>query len=108
MITKEGFLNLDRIGGILEEILAAHPREVFLIEGHTDAVGEDPYNLDLSRRRAAAIKDALTQYYAIGPENLQTVGYGERYLKIDTEEPEEENRRVTVRRATPAIGELEG
>jgi outer membrane protein OmpA-like peptidoglycan-associated protein len=107
-VREEQMENLDRIGAILEEILAEHPQEVFLVEGHTDAVGDDAYNLDLSRRRAAAIKEALTQYYAIGPENLKTVGYGERYLKVETEEPEEENRRITIRRITPAIGELEG
>jgi outer membrane protein OmpA-like peptidoglycan-associated protein len=107
-VREEQLENLDRIGQILEEILAEHPQEVFLVEGHTDAVGDDAYNLDLSSRRADAIKSALTEYYAIGPENLKTVGYGERYLKIDTEEPEEENRRITIRRITPAIGGLEG
>jgi outer membrane protein OmpA-like peptidoglycan-associated protein len=103
-VREEQMENLDRIGGILEEILAEHPQEVFLVEGHTDAVGDDAYNLDLSRRRAESIKTALTQYYEIGPENLRTVGYGERYLKIPTEEPEEENRRITIRRITPAVG----
>ena len=83
-------------------------QEVFLVEGHTDAVGDDASNLDLSQRRAEAIKQALTQYYAINPENLRTVGYGERYLKVPTQEPEEENRRITIRRITPAIGELQG
>ena len=39
-VSEDQLENLDRIGGILEEILAAHPREVFLIEGHTDAVGD--------------------------------------------------------------------
>ena len=41
------------------------------------------------------------------PENLQTVGYGERYLKIPTAEAEQENRRVSVSRATAVLGELE-
>src|SRR5207248_7931103 len=107
-VREEQMPNLDRIGEILEEILAAHPQEVFLVEGHTDAVGDDASNLDLSQRRAEAVKQALTQYYAINPENLRTVGYGERYLKVPTQEPEEENRRITIRRITPAIGELQG
>jgi outer membrane protein OmpA-like peptidoglycan-associated protein len=107
-VREEQLENLDRIGEILEEIVAAHPQEIFMIEGHTDAVGADDYNLDLSRRRAAAIKAALTEYYAIAPQNLDTVGFGERYLKIPTEEPEEENRRITIRRITPAVGELQG
>lgn len=107
-VREEQMQNLDRIGSILEEIVAEHPEEVFLIEGHTDAVGGDEYNLDLSRRRAEAIKAALTEYYDIRPENLATVGYGKRYLKIPTPEPEEENRRIAIRRITPAVGELQG
>jgi outer membrane protein OmpA-like peptidoglycan-associated protein len=99
--------NLDRIGEIMERVLSKHPREVFLIEGHTDAVGSDASNLTLSRQRAAAIKKALTTYYVIEPQNLQTVGYGERYLKIPTAEAEQENRRVSVSRATSVLGELE-
>ena len=99
--------NLDRIGEVMERILSKHPREVFLIEGHTDAVGSDAANLKLSRERAAAIKKALTTYYVIEPQNLQTVGYGERYLKIPTAEAEQENRRVSVSRATSVLGELE-
>lgn len=99
--------NLDRIAEIMERILRAHPREVFLIEGHTDAVGSDAANLALSRQRADAIKKALTTYYVIPARNLETVGYGERYLKIPTAEAEQENRRVSVSRATALIGELD-
>lgn len=99
--------NLDRLGEIMERILSKHPREIFLIEGHTDAVGSDAANLVLSRQRAAAIKKALTTYYVIPPQNLRTVGYGERYLKIPTAEAEQENRRVSVSRATAVFGELE-
>jgi outer membrane protein OmpA-like peptidoglycan-associated protein len=99
--------NLDRIGEIMERVLSKHPRERFLIEGHTDAVGSDAANLKLSSERAAAIKKALTTYYVISPENLETVGYGERYLKIPTAEAEQENRRVSVSRATSVFGELE-
>ena len=106
-VRAEEVSNLDRIAEIMERILAKHPREVFLIEGHTDAVGSDASNLALSRQRATAIKKALTTYYVIPAANLQTVGYGERYLKIPTAEAEQENRRVSVSRATALIGELE-
>ncbi len=106
-VRAEEVRNLDRIAEIMERIIAKHPREVFLIEGHTDAVGSDATNLDLSRKRATAIKQALTTYYVIPAGNLQTVGYGERYLKIPTAEAEQENRRVSVSRATALIGQLE-
>ncbi|MCB1380118.1 MAG: OmpA family protein [Alphaproteobacteria bacterium] len=109
----EGFLreeeieNLDRIAEIIERILAAHPGEVFMIEGHTDAVGSDAANLSLSRERALAVKKALVSYFVIPPENLKTVGLGERFLKIPTEEAEAENRRVSIARITPLVGELD-
>jgi len=106
-LREEEVESLDRIAEVVEKILAAHPDEVFMIEGHTDAVGSDAYNLKLSRERAQAVKKALTTYYVIPARNLVTVGYGERYLKIPTSEPEEENRRVSFRRVTPLVGEAE-
>lgn len=103
-VRPEEIDKLDRIGEILERILSRHPNEVFLIEGHTDAVGSDAANLVLSRKRAEAVKKALTTYYLIPPSAIRTAGYGERYLKIPTADPEPENRRVSVSRATDVIG----
>ncbi len=106
-VRPEEIDKLDRIGEILERILRKNPGEVFLIEGHTDAVGSDAANLALSRKRAEAVKKALTTYYIIPSRALRTVGYGERYLKIPTAEAEGENRRVSVGRATDVIGQLQ-
>ena len=106
-VRAEEVANLDRIAEILERILSKHPRERFVIEGHTDAVGSDASNQALSRQRAAAIKKALTTYYVIPAQNLQTIGLGERYLKIPTAEAEQENRRVSVSRGTTVLGEVE-
>lgn len=105
-VREEELDNLDRIAEIIEKILAVYPDEVFMIEGHTDAVGSDAANLKLSRERAAAVRQALVTYYVIPPENLKTVGFGERFLKIPTEEAEAENRRVSVARITPLVGAL--
>ena len=80
-----------------------NPDEIYLIEGHTDAVGSDVDNLSLSDRRAETVAEILTQDFGIPPENLTTQGYGEQYLKIPTQEPERRNRRVTVRRITPLL-----
>jgi outer membrane protein OmpA-like peptidoglycan-associated protein len=102
-VREEEVAKLDRVGSIIERIVAAHPREAFVIEGHTDAVGSDAYNLKLSRLRAIAIKDVLLEFYNIDEGNLTTVGLGERYLKIPTPEPEQENRRGTIRRITPLV-----
>jgi outer membrane protein OmpA-like peptidoglycan-associated protein len=95
-----------RLKPIADAILRAtqrNPNEVYLIEGHTDAVGTDIDNLSLSDRRAEAVAAVLTQDFGIAPENLTTQGYGEQYLKIPTQGPERRNRRVTVRRITPLL-----
>jgi outer membrane protein OmpA-like peptidoglycan-associated protein len=104
-VREEEVDNLDQIASVMERVLKKYPREVFLIEGHTDAVGSDAYNDKLSKARAEAVKKALSTYYVIPPKNLQTVGLGERYLKIPTAEAEQENRRVSISRATAVIGE---
>ena len=91
---------LGRLGEAIEQVLAEEPNSVFLIEGHTDAVGSDYDNLLLSDRRAEAVAVALSQNFDIPPENLVTEGYGEQYLKVDTQAAERENRRVTMRNIT--------
>ena len=87
----------------INEAVGRNPNEVFLIEGHTDAVGPDVDNLSLSDRRAQAVAAILTRNFNVPPENLTTQGYGEQYLKAPTQEPSRENRRVTVRRITPLL-----
>jgi len=91
------------IANAMNRVVSRNPAEVFLIEGHTDAVGSDVDNLSLSDRRAESAALALTERFHIPPENLTTQGYGEQYLKIQTEAPERQNRRVTVRRITPLL-----
>jgi OmpA-OmpF porin, OOP family len=87
----------------LNRAIQRNPREVFLIEGHTDAVGNDTDNLSLSDRRAESAAALLTQQFAVPAENLTSQGYGEQYLKVQTDGPERQNRRVTVRRITPLL-----
>lgn len=87
----------------LNDAITRNPREVFLIEGHTDAVGNDTDNLSLSDRRAEAVAELLTSQFQVPAENLTSQGYGEQYLKIPTQGPEVQNRRVTVRRITPLL-----
>jgi outer membrane protein OmpA-like peptidoglycan-associated protein len=89
----------DAIGNIVKK----DPTETFLIEGHTDAVGSDQSNLILSDQRAESVANVLSDVYGIPPENLATQGYGEQYLKINTDGPEQENRRVTIRRVTALV-----
>ena len=65
---------LDRLAQFLSE----HPDRRVQIEGFTDSVGGDAYNLDLSERRAEAVKAALTTR-GIDPSRIATEGYGKAY-----------------------------
>jgi len=94
---------LDVVAGAIRQVIARNPDEVFLIEGHTDAVGNDVDNLSLSDHRAESVAAVLTEAFQIPPENLVTQGYGAQFLKIQTDGPSRENRRVTVRRITPLL-----
>jgi outer membrane protein OmpA-like peptidoglycan-associated protein len=87
----------------LNRAITRNPREVFLIEGHTDAVGNDVDNLSLSDRRAESAATLLTQQFGVPAENLTSQGYGAQYLKEQTSGPSRINRRVTVRRITPLL-----
>ncbi|MBO6676160.1 MAG: OmpA family protein [Rhizobiales bacterium] len=80
------------------------PSTLLLVEGHTDAIGSDIANLALSDRRAETVARILVNFYDVPPENLVIQGYGERFLKIETQAAEEQNRRVTIRNITPLIG----
>ncbi|MBW7947599.1 MAG: OmpA family protein, partial [Sphingomonadaceae bacterium] len=97
-IAEDAIPRLSALADAMGRMLDDNPTETFLIEGHTNAVGSDLANLALSDRRAEAIATALTDVFGLPPENLVTQGYGERYLKVNTQEPERENRRVAVRR----------
>jgi outer membrane protein OmpA-like peptidoglycan-associated protein len=94
---------LQLIAQAIQDVVARNPNEIFLVEGHTDAVGTDVDNLSLSDRRAETIASILTESYQIPPENLTTQGYGSHFLKVPTPEANRQNRRVTVRRITPLL-----
>lgn len=92
--------NLEQMGLIMREMIADDPTELFLIEGYTDAVGEAGYNLLLSDRRAETVALALNEYFGVPAENMVVQGYGERFLRVQTQNAERQNRRVSLRRIT--------
>lgn len=102
-ISDDQAAKLQVIADGINRVVSRNPGEVFLIEGHTDAVGNDIDNLSLSDRRAQSAAELLTQQFQVPPENLVTQGYGEQNLKIQTDGPSRENRRVTARRITPLL-----
>ncbi len=94
---------LAALGNALKSFIDKNPSEVFLIEGHTDAVGNYAYNLALSDRRAESVALALTEYFNVPPENMVLQGYGESDLLVPTTDAERANRRAAVRRITPLL-----
>ena len=94
---------LNKLGQLITDLIAENPNEVFLIEGHTDAVGSAASNLALSDRRAESVAKALTEYFDVPPENLVVQGYGESELLVPTGSDERANRRVAVRIITALL-----
>ncbi len=86
---------------VLKEIAEAmknNPDWVLTVNGYTDNIGGDAYNLDLSKRRAAAVKKALVDQYDIAAERLSSGGLGASGF-VDTNETLEgraRNRRVEL------------
>jgi outer membrane protein OmpA-like peptidoglycan-associated protein len=106
-VEESQYEKLERMARVIKRILKRNPDEMFLIEGHTDAVGSDIDNLSLSDRRAESVAIILSDSFRVPPENLTTQGYGEQYLKVLTYGPSRENRRVSVRRITPLLSQAD-
>jgi len=95
-IKPESKPTLDEIAAVMK----AHPDWKLRVDGHTDNVGGDAFNLELSRRRAASVKATLVEDYAIAPERLDTEGHGAA-VPVETNSTMEgraRNRRVELSR----------
>ncbi len=73
------------------------PDRAVLVEGHTDAVGSDAYNRELSLRRAQAVKRYLSAEHGIDAARLHTTGFGESRAIAGIDPNAPENRRVQFR-----------
>ncbi|WP_448190258.1 OmpA family protein [Azospirillum sp. sgz301742] len=93
-IRPESQAVLDRVAAVIMAPDSGAAR--FRIVGHTDGVGSDAANLDLSRRRAAAVKDYLVRHHHVAAARLDATGMGKRE-PIDRANPRAaENRRVEI------------
>ena len=83
---------LDELSGYLKKYGFA----TLTIEGHTDSIGSDAYNLKLSNNRAGAIRDELIKNYQFDPSKIISIGYGESRPIADNGnyQGREQNRRV--------------
>jgi outer membrane protein OmpA-like peptidoglycan-associated protein len=87
-------------------ILLAYPTLHMNVEGHTDSIGSDDYNLKLSQRRADAVRDYLTSN-GINAANIQATGLGKDgpVASNDTAAGRQQNRRVEMVVSGDVIGQ---
>ena len=84
---------IDKLAAFLQE----YPEKTVLVEGHTDNVGTDEFNMDLSERRALSVKEALVQV-GVDSSRIDTLGLGETSPITDnsTSAGRLKNRRVEI------------
>ena len=98
-ILKPGaYTELERVA----EVLKKYPQTTMRVEGHTDSSGSEDYNLDLSEKRAEAVKTALIQL-GIDESRIESMGFGETQ---PVSSDDAMNRRVTIviKPAVQAVG----
>jgi outer membrane protein OmpA-like peptidoglycan-associated protein len=93
-ISRSAMSDMDALGKALSA--PALKGSSIVLAGHTDAVGGEDFNQDLSERRADAVKAFLVDKYGLAPANLVTAGYGKTRLKDKDHPRAGENRRVEV------------
>ena len=90
-------------GNALDDLAAKvkdYGKAVYLeIEGHTDNVGSDAYNVVLGENRAKAVRDYLNQHGGLPLHAMSTISFGESQpvADNDTAEGRSQNRRVTIK-----------
>jgi OOP family OmpA-OmpF porin len=97
-LRPESITELERVVKFMNDV----PFATALIEGHTDSIGTEAYNLALSDRRAKAVFDYLTSR-GVNPDRLKSKGFGESQpvAPNDTAEGRQLNRRVMLTRTDP-------
>jgi outer membrane protein OmpA-like peptidoglycan-associated protein len=99
VITVDALPQLHELGAALSDPKLKGAR--ISIGSHTDGVGGDAFNRELSERRAASIKRYLVEGFKLPAANLRAVGYGKQRLKNTGDVFSPENRRVEIVNETP-------
>ena len=88
------YSEIDRIANVLIK----YPQTVIRVEGHTDSTGSESYNMNLSQRRADAVKNLIVQR-GLSTARIETMAYGETMPVADnsTETGRAMNRRVEIK-----------
>jgi len=83
---------------MIADALNKYPQAEAQLEGHTDSMGDDAYNMNLSKRRANSVKNYVVEKFNIKASRISTVGYGESkpVASNDTDAGRQKNRRVVA------------
>jgi outer membrane protein OmpA-like peptidoglycan-associated protein len=93
-LSKDAQEELDVLGRYLGDVKSSR----IVLEGHTDMVGGEQYNMALSKQRAESAKTYLVKTFGVTPQSIETHGYGFERL-ADVDDPyNAKNRRVRVRK----------
>ncbi len=99
-VVKPGlYPEINRVAGVLKQ----YPETVVRVEGHTDSVGSEEYNMNLSYQRANAVRNLLVQQ-GIAANRIEVVGFGKSMpiATNNTEAGRQMNRRVEIKIAPQA------
>ena len=93
-IKQELYTEINRVAGILNK----YPDTLIRVEGHTDNVGSDAYNMDLSKRRAENVKTLLAMR-GVAQNRMEVIGFGKTMpiASNNTEAGRQMNRRVEIK-----------
>lgn len=88
------YSEIDRVANILQQ----YPDTLIRVEGHTDSVGTEQYNMDLSIRRSYAVRDLMVER-GVSSSRIQTIGFGESMpvASNESEAGRQRNRRVEIK-----------
>ena len=95
-LSSQGVAQLDITGEALNDPLLTSHR--FVLSGHTDDLGDEEYNVELSLRRARAAQQYLIDQHGVDADRLETAGFGSEQQRAEDPTPEARamNRRVVL------------
>lgn len=91
-VRPQFFNEIEEVADFMEQ----YPDVIVELEGHTDSVGTEQYNQNLSQRRADAVRQVMIDRYGIQGSRITAIGYGESrpIASNDTAAGRADNRRV--------------
>lgn len=91
-VTPEGYAEIKTVADFMNQ----YPQTTTTVEGHTDSIGTEAYNQQLSQRRADAVRQVMVDQYGVAADRISSVGEGESrpIADNDTAEGRALNRRV--------------